>query len=144
MIGTVSFFALGLLVVSTMFQIGVSIQVMLKDVASVTAKRMLCLFNGFLIILLLSFVVFIIAAYSEHGGGIFSMKSTLFWLFIITFSLLSIIFTLTIAYLTQVMRKINNEENFAREKRSILLQFLFFLIAFMSRAIFFGYELYQV
>ena len=144
MIGTVSFFALGLLVVSTMFQIGVSIQVMLKDVASVTAKRMLCLFNGFLIILLLSFVVFIIAAYSDQGGGIFSMKSTLFWLFIITFSLLSVIFTLTITYLTQVMRKINNEENFAREKRSILLQFLFFLIAFMSRAIFFGYELYQV
>ena len=100
MIGTVSFFALGLLVVSTMFQIGVSIQVMLKDVASVTAKRMLCLFNGFLIILLLSFVVFIIAAYSDQGGGIFSMKSTLFWLFIITFSLLSVIFTLTIAYLT--------------------------------------------
>ena len=141
-IATVSFFTLGLFVISTMFQIGVSIQVMIKDVESVTAKRILRLFNGFLIILQITFLVFIYLARSQQGAGRFAMKPTLFWLYTITFSLLSIIFTLTIIYLSRVMRRINDGENFTREKRSIFLQFLFFLIAFMSRAIFFGYEIY--
>ena len=72
------------------------------------------------------------------------MKSTMFVTFIVIFTLLSVIFTATICVLMKAMDKINDEKDFRREKRSILIQFFVFLVAFVSRAVFYSLELYLV
>ena len=72
------------------------------------------------------------------------MESTMFVTFIVIFTLLSVIFTATICVLMKAMDKINDEKDFRREKRSILIQFFVFLVAFVSRAVFYSLELYLV
>ena len=72
------------------------------------------------------------------------MKSRMFVTFIVIFTLLSVIFTATICVLMKAMDKINDEKDFRREKRSILVQFFVFLAAFVSRAVFYSLELYLV
>ena len=42
------------------------------------------------------------------------------------------------------MNQIRQEEAFRKEKNSILIQFFLFNIAFLSRAVFFAYELYRI
>ena len=68
----------------------------------------------------------------------------MFVTFIIIFTLLSVIYTATICDLMKVMDKVNGEKEFKKEKISILLQFFFFLLAFVSTAVFYGLELYNL
>ena len=88
------------------------------------------------------FSIFIFLANAEHGKGFFKLKSTMFVTFIVIFSLLSIIFTATICALMNIMDKVSEEKTFKKEKFSILLQFFFFLLAFVSRAVFYSLQLY--
>ena len=83
-----------------------------------------------------------IVAYCVFYTGIFKDHTFNFWLITILNVVLSIIFTITMIYLTKVMRQINNGESFVREKRSIQIQFIFFLIALSTRSIKYGIELY--
>ena len=60
------------------------------------------------------------------------------------YSIMATVFTGTIIYLWTVMKQIRDEAAFSREKNSILIQFFLFNVAFLSRAIYFGIELYKI
>ena len=97
-----------------------------------------------LLSLVISLTIIIIFANLRKGQGFFKIKYTMFVTFIIVFTLLSVIYTATICLLMKVMDKVNDEKEFRKEKISILLQFFFFLVAFVSRAVFYGLELYNL
>ena len=142
-IATLSSFGLGLLMISTMYQIALSIKVLVGDVGYQEGKKRRNCFYWMLLSLVVGFSLFIVLANIERID-LFKMKSTMFITFIVIFSLLSIIFTATICILMKAMDKINDEKDFRREKLSILMQFFVFLVAFVSRAVFYSLELYLV
>ena len=141
---TLSYIALGIQIISTMYQITLSIRVMVGDVEYLEGKKRRNHFYGFLISLILALVIMIVLANLEHGRGIFKIKSTMSITFIVIFALLSIIFTVTICKLMQMMQKVSSEACFESEKSSVLYQFFFFLVAFATRTLFYSYELYII
>ena len=141
---TLTCFVLGIQIISTMYQITLSIRVMVGDVDYLEGRKRRNYFYGFLVSLILGFVIVIVLACTERDFAIFKIKSTMFITFIVIFALLSAIFTVTICKLMQTMKKVSNEACFESEKSSILQQFFFFLVAFVTRTIFYSYELYLV
>ena len=117
---TLSYIALGIQIISTMYQITLSIRVMVGDVEYLEGKKRRNHFYGFLISLILALVIMIVLANLEHGRGIFKIKSTMSITFIVIFALLSIIFTVTICKLMQMMQKVSSEACFESEKSSVL------------------------
>ena len=121
-----------------------SLKGLVGDIDHLRGKKLRNISNGIMVTIVVSFVFFIILSYATHNMGIFRLKSTMFWSFVITFSLVSYMFLFSICLLVHVMKKVSEEANFKREKRNIMLQFIFFLLAFATRAIFFTIELYLV
>ena len=135
---------LGLIVITTMNQLVLSIKVLIGEVDQIRGKKLRNISNGVMISLVSVFIFFMLLAYITHNMGIFRLKSTMFWTFTIIFSLMSYMFLFSICLLMQALRKVSHEDCFRKEKTNIMLQFTFFLLAFATRAIFYTYELYLV
>ena len=111
---------------------------MLRKFEPKKGKRILFFFNCILIGLLLNNVFFSYAGQFIIKDGLFKYRTGNFVMLLALFSIEAIIFTGTIIYLCNVMKRIKNVEAFSREKKSIFVQFFIFNIAFLSRSIFFA------
>ena len=118
---TLSSLTLGLLIIGTMYQIALSIRIMVGDVEVYKGKTFRNRFYAVLLSLIISLTIIIIFANLREGQGFFKIKYTMFVTFIIIFTLLSVIYTATICLLMKVMDKVNDEKEFRKEKISILL-----------------------
>ena len=83
-----------------------SIKVLVGDVEYVKGKKVRNITNGILIVIAVCFTFFVILAYATHNMGIFRLKTTMFWSFIIVFSLLSHIFLFSICVLMRALREV--------------------------------------
>ena len=118
---TLSSLTLGLLIIGTMYQIALSIRIMVGDVEVYKGKTFRNRFYAVLLSLIIILTIIIIFANLREGQGFFKIKYTMFVTFIIIFTLLSVIYTATICLLMKVMDKVNDEKEFRKEKISILL-----------------------
>ena len=81
----ISFYALGCLVTSTMFQIAVSIRVMLQTITPQTAKRFKCIFNTFLFLTIAAMLFFVI--YGEIAEGLLDFRTGIFMIYVIVYAI---------------------------------------------------------
>ena len=83
-----------------------SIKVLVGDVEYTKGKKIRNITNGVMIAIAVGFIFFVILAYSTHNMGIFRLKTTMFWSFIVVFSLLSHIFLFSICILMRALREV--------------------------------------
>ena len=136
MTATCAFLVLGLLMVITMFQIAISIQLILREISHSTAITRSILVNIASGVCAMGFVVSAVLLFFSANINAREM----YWVYTAFYSFLSVLYTAVMVYIIKMINKLKSREqkNLDREKNSVKKQFWFFLIAFVSRAAFFG------
>ena len=122
--------------IATMFQVGQSIQIMLGSITEDKARS--------------RFSIVIVALYICAVGFIFGLilfsvilnydTMNIFWVYTIYYLVMTVVFTFAVSYANRMIGMLystGKSEDFTNSKQSVKMQFTIFLIAFVSRWVFF-------
>ena len=129
--------ALGLVVIATMFKIAVSMQLILGELTPEARRRKK---RRFYIFLSINSVIVIFEAGMVYSQTLF-VESTCAWMNAIIYSYLLFLYCVVMYFLMNKLKRVEtDEESLKEEKTRITNQFLIFMLAYLTSALFYIFE----